>query len=84
MSDKVYSTKEVEKHTNETSAWVIIEGGVYDVTKWLDDHPGGKKILLENSGKDCSDLFREYHNKKILAKTAAPMKIGIVGADSKI
>lgn len=25
-----------------------VDGGVYDVTKFLDSHPGGKKILLRN------------------------------------
>ncbi|EGG02808.1 uncharacterized protein MELLADRAFT_90720 [Melampsora larici-populina 98AG31] len=81
---QVYSTKEVETHTTEQSAWVIIEGNVYDVTDFLEDHPGGKEILLSNCGKDSTELFQEYHTKKILAKTAEPMKIGVIAADSKI
>ncbi|KAH9812360.1 cytochrome b5-like heme/steroid binding domain-containing protein [Melampsora americana] len=83
-NEKVYSTKEVETHSTEQSAWVIIEGGVYDVTEFLEDHPGGKEILLSNCGKDSTELFEEYHTKKILVKTGGPMKIGVVGADSKM
>ena len=30
---------------------------VYDVTKYLEDHPGGDDIMKENSGIDASDEF---------------------------
>lgn len=39
-------------------------------------HPGGKKILLRNCGKDSSEAFWTYHSEKVLTKTAAKMKIG--------
>lgn len=82
----------------EDSAWVIVDGGVYDVTDFLEDvrgvvmwltskdpltpcaclsqHPGGKKILLKNCGKDASEAFWTYHSEKVLQKTAAEYKIG--------
>jgi cytochrome b involved in lipid metabolism len=58
----------------EESVWVVVDGGVYDVTSFLDDvrsraprcarapltihqHPGGKKILLRNGGKDATEAF---------------------------
>jgi fatty acid desaturase len=34
---------------------------VYDITNWLDRHPGGKEILLLTAGRDISDLFVTYH-----------------------
>lgn len=45
----------------ETSAWVYIGNQVYDITPWLDRHPGGKEILLLSAGRDISDLFVTYH-----------------------
>jgi predicted heme/steroid binding protein len=41
-----------------------------------DRKTGGKKILLNNAGKDATDQFWKYHSKKILQKDAAPLKIG--------
>ncbi|KNZ56767.1 hypothetical protein VP01_2323g4 [Puccinia sorghi] len=74
----VGSVQEVGNHTDEKSAWVIVEGKVYDVTDFLEDHPGGKKILLKNCGKDATELFHQYHTRKILKNVAGPMMIGRV------
>jgi L-lactate dehydrogenase (cytochrome) len=48
------SYSEVLKHNNTDSCWMIIEGRVYDVTTFLDQHPGGAGILLKNSGRDST------------------------------
>jgi len=42
---------EVAKHNSKESCWVIISGQVYDVTEYLDDHPGGAKAILRFAGK---------------------------------
>ncbi|PWN88910.1 putative cytochrome b5 [Acaromyces ingoldii] len=81
---KTFEADEVKKHTSEQSAWVVVDGGVYDVTSFLDDHPGGKKILLRNCGKDSSEAFWTYHSEKVLAKTAAKMKIGDLSPNAKL
>ena len=36
--------------------WVIIKGKVYDVTSYVDEHPGGESIL-KNAGKDSTVGF---------------------------
>jgi cytochrome b involved in lipid metabolism len=53
-----YSAKDVATHNNpEAGLWIIIDGEVYDVTKFSDEHPGGAKILKRASGKDASKSF---------------------------
>ncbi|KAH9460697.1 hypothetical protein MJO28_003598 [Puccinia striiformis f. sp. tritici] len=81
---KIISIQEVEKHKDEKSAWTIVEGKVYDVTEFLEEHPGGKKILLKNCGKDSTELFHQYHTKKILKNVAGPMMIGQVTSEAKL
>lgn len=63
MSDKpLVSGEEVAKHTTrETGVWVIVHGKVYDVTEWLDEHPGGSKIILKYAGKDATEEFEPIH-----------------------
>ena len=46
---------ELSLHASESSAWVAIDGGVYDVTEFLYDHPGGEDILLDHCGTDASE-----------------------------
>jgi fatty acid desaturase/predicted heme/steroid binding protein len=58
---KQYTWEEVAQHNTESSAWVYIGNQVYDITPWLDRHPGGKEILLLTAGRDISDLFVTYH-----------------------
>lgn len=47
---------EVERHASENSCWLVIDGKVYDVTKFIPFHPGGSAIL-QGCGKDATKLF---------------------------
>jgi hypothetical protein len=53
---------------------------VYDVSNFLDEHPGGKKILQRVLGQDASKQFWKYHNEKVMAKWGTPLKIGSIGS----
>lgn len=45
---KQYSPKEVAEHNSLENIWIIVEGGVYDLTNFLSEHPGGKKSMSPN------------------------------------
>lgn len=49
--DKMLSAQEVAQHASANSCWVIIAGEVYDVTNFLNDHPGGAGVILRYGGK---------------------------------
>jgi cytochrome b involved in lipid metabolism len=48
-----YDVSEVAKHNKKDDIWIIVDGKVYDVTTYVDDHPGGDSILA-NAGADSS------------------------------
>ena len=50
---------EVEKHVAPDDLWLVIAGKVYDVTAFMDDHPGGGEIMLNAAGKDGTDDFED-------------------------
>jgi L-lactate dehydrogenase (cytochrome) len=59
--EKTISGKEVAQHNTRQSCWIIVHGNVYDVTEFLDDHPGGSKIILKYAGKDATQEYDPIH-----------------------
>lgn len=56
---KQITLNQVERHTSTSSCWMIINNKVYDITQFLDEHPGGEDILLESSGRDATREFED-------------------------
>jgi len=55
------SREELKAHDKPEDLWVSIDGKVYDVTEWLQKHPGGDLPLLNLAGQDVTDAFIAYH-----------------------
>ncbi|KAK9369046.1 acyl-CoA dehydrogenase/oxidase [Lipomyces kononenkoae] len=79
QSQSSFSTEDVAKHNSEESLWIIVDGGVFDLTSFQNEHPGGKKILKRVAGKDASKMFWKYHNAGILKKYTPKLQIGSIG-----
>ncbi|XVE81377.1 hypothetical protein DITRI_Ditri15bG0058700 [Diplodiscus trichospermus] len=56
---KVFTLAQVSEHNTPKDCWLIINGKVYEVTKFLEDHPGGDEVLLSATGKDATDDFED-------------------------
>ena len=52
---------EVLRHTSPESCWIVRGSKVYDVTKWLQRHPGGEGVILSAAGTDCTKAFDAIH-----------------------
>ncbi len=51
------SAQKVAAHNNEKDCWMVIEGKVYDFTKYLPYHPGGSVTIIPYCGKDATAAF---------------------------
>jgi hypothetical protein len=47
---KTYSLADLKAHATETSCWILVHGRVFDVTSFLEEHPGGFDIIISNTG----------------------------------
>jgi predicted heme/steroid binding protein len=60
--------EEVAKNNTEDSLWVIVDHKVYDVTDFLDAHPGGSVVLQQVAGQDATQAFYNLHRHEVLQK----------------
>merc|ERR1719171_2538670 len=75
-----YTLEEVAKHTTKSDCWVVVNGEVLDVTKFLGEHPGGELAILTFAGKDATEEFNMIHPPDVIGKYAPDAVIGAVGA----
>jgi cytochrome b involved in lipid metabolism len=54
-----YTWDEVRQHTSPGDLWLVIDKKIYDVSRWMDDHPGGPEVMLQEAGKDATNAFAE-------------------------
>ncbi|KAK6204510.1 FMN-dependent dehydrogenase-domain-containing protein [Scheffersomyces amazonensis] len=68
----VISLEEIKKHNTKKDCWVIIHGKVYDVSDFVDEHPGGAAVIVKFAGKDATKAFDPIHPGDTLTKYLAP------------
>ncbi|NXP06065.1 NB5R4 reductase, partial [Thinocorus orbignyianus] len=52
---------ELAKHDKKEDCWICIRGFVYNVTPYMEYHPGGEDELMKAAGTDGTDLFNQVH-----------------------
>uniref|UniRef100_A0A1D1XKU4 Cytochrome b5 n=1 Tax=Anthurium amnicola TaxID=1678845 RepID=A0A1D1XKU4_9ARAE len=76
---KKIPNSEVRNHTSRNDCWLVIHGKVYDVTKFLDVHPGGHEIMLHASGSgDATQKFEDVGHSSSARKRMENYLIGVV------
>ncbi|XP_054477451.1 cytochrome b5 reductase 4 [Anoplopoma fimbria] len=53
--------EELQKHNTRDDCWTCIRGMVYNITPYMDYHPGGEEELMKAAGIDGTDLFDQVH-----------------------
>jgi len=59
-----YTMAMVKTHGSAASCWTVISGNVYDLTKWIDQHPGGSGAIKSLCGTDGTAGFLGQHEGK--------------------
>uniref|UniRef100_A0A7S4B931 Cytochrome b5 heme-binding domain-containing protein n=1 Tax=Chrysotila carterae TaxID=13221 RepID=A0A7S4B931_CHRCT len=66
-----YTMAQVAARNTSSELWVAIDGYVYDLTRFVLKHPGGALPIMNMAGKDCTDVFANYHPARVY-KTMLP------------
>ncbi|XP_036087324.1 cytochrome b5 type B isoform X2 [Rousettus aegyptiacus] len=76
-----YRLEEVAKRNSPKDIWLVIHGRVYDITRFLNEHPGGEEVLLEQAGADASESFEDVGHSSDAREMLKQYYIGDVHPD---
>lgn len=84
--DKQTEVPEIQRHDvrKDGRVRVVIEGVVYDVTEYLNDHPGGSEVLIANQTGDATAAFIEAGHPDSMREDVKRYRIGRIAADKPI
>ncbi len=76
---QTFTLAQVATHNSETSCYSAINGKVYDLGAWINQHPGGDRAILGICGKDGSSAFNGRHGGQARPEAIlAGFEIGIL------
>ncbi|OJJ03699.1 hypothetical protein ASPVEDRAFT_63324 [Aspergillus versicolor CBS 583.65] len=70
--EELLSTHEISNHNAPDDCWIVVDNQVWDVTDFLDKHPGGSTIILKYAGRDATKAYSEVHTPGLLKAELAP------------
>ncbi|KAM5304275.1 cytochrome b5 [Glossophaga mutica] len=85
-SDKAvtyYTLEEIKKHNHSKSTWLILHNKVYDLTKFLEEHPGGEEVLREQAGGDATENFEDVGHSSDARELSKTYIIGELHPDDR-
>ncbi|KAM7339461.1 hypothetical protein ACRRTK_000076 [Alexandromys fortis] len=80
---KYYTLEETQKHKDSKSTWVILHHKVYDLTKFLEEHPGGEEVLREQAGGDATENFEDVGHSTDARELSKTYIIGELHPDDR-
>ncbi|KAF8318489.1 acyl-CoA dehydrogenase NM domain-like protein [Clavulina sp. PMI_390] len=83
---KEYTREEVEAHNKDGDLWVVIDAKVFNLSKFVNMHPGGAAVLKdpEVAGQDATESFFGLHRHEILLKpNYARLQIGTIKGEKE-
>uniref|UniRef100_A0A8C4QRX1 Cytochrome b5 heme-binding domain-containing protein n=1 Tax=Eptatretus burgeri TaxID=7764 RepID=A0A8C4QRX1_EPTBU len=79
----LFTREEVRVHSTIHNAWITLHRCVYDVTKFLVQHPGGEAVLLDRVGQDASAAFEMEGHSPEARELAKQFFIGELHPDEQ-
>lgn len=77
------SLEEVARHNQAHDAWIVVDGVVYDVTRFLYEHPGGARTLLPWLGRDATEAFMRVGHSRAAEVLMANFRVACVPGASR-
>ena len=63
-TQSAYTMAKVKENNSAASCWSVISGNVYNLTQWINSHPGGPSAIRGLCGVDGSSSFNGRHGRQ--------------------
>ncbi|OTA67926.1 hypothetical protein K449DRAFT_419634 [Hypoxylon sp. EC38] len=79
QAEKLVSVDEISRHRSLDDLWLVVDGVVYDLSKFARQHPGGAGIIIKYAGRDATAAYTEVHSPSLI-KTELPAssRVGVL------
>ncbi|KAJ6486480.1 cytochrome b5 [Mycena vitilis] len=77
MSERVVTLSELRAHNTKNELWILLHEKVYDVSEFLNGHPGGDEIILAEFGHDATEAFEDVGHSDEARKFLPGMFVGV-------
>ncbi|KAL2013856.1 hypothetical protein VTN00DRAFT_1381 [Thermoascus crustaceus] len=80
---RLLSAQQISEHNTPADCWIVVDGQVWDVTDFLEEHPGGAAIILKYAGRDATKAYSDVHSPNVLKENLSPDKLkGVLDAST--
>ncbi|KAI5699408.1 cytochrome b5-like [Diaphorina citri] len=81
---KEFTYKEVVESTDKTANLIVIKGVVYNVAPFLNEHPGGEEVLLDQRGQNATEHFEDVGHSTEARELMKKYKVGTISDPENI
>ncbi|CAO3593398.1 unnamed protein product [Absidia cylindrospora] len=79
---KLFTYEQVAEHNKREDLWMIIDNKVYDITEFVDEHPGGEEVLIDEGARDATGPFEDVGHSPDAREMLVKYYLGDVDANS--
>ncbi|XP_014279272.1 cytochrome b5 isoform X2 [Halyomorpha halys] len=80
----IFRLEEVKNKCDSKNTWIVIHNSVYNVTEFLNEHPGGEEVLLEQAGRDATEAFEDVGHSSDARDMMKKFKIGEIAEEDRV
>ncbi|KAG0369220.1 hypothetical protein BGZ54_010571 [Gamsiella multidivaricata] len=73
---KTFTIADLAQHSSKSSLYLAVGGKVYDCTDFIDEHPGGEEVLIDEAGKDATESFEDVGHSEEAREIMHKMYVG--------
>ena len=81
---EIYSLEDVGAHCFPWDAWIVVYDKVYDVTEYMNRHPGSEEVMLEYVGYDATVAFRGVGHSQAAFRVLDRYCVGVLPVHERL